>query len=158
MESFHDFYEMVEAKYQNRLTDIDTKDEVNPLIDCELGTIIIDKAVVKVENDGQLDSYVLDNVNADDLFSSHFDDSKGGSDSSYSDQTISLAVNLTDNANAILTTNRMHGSARKCTQSDTRNTQTSHDKHKNTAEIIAPATDSIPKQHIIPKATVNGFT
>lgn len=53
METFHEFYGMVETIYRNTLNDIDAMVSVNPLIDCGPEIIIVhDAATVKVENDG----------------------------------------------------------------------------------------------------------
>lgn len=59
IETFHDFYVMVETSYQNILNDIDSKISLNPLFDCEPEIIVNETACVKTEID-RLDSYVPD--------------------------------------------------------------------------------------------------
>lgn len=59
IETFHDFYVMVETSYRNILNDIDSKISINPLFDCEPEIIVNETACVKTEID-RLDAYVPD--------------------------------------------------------------------------------------------------
>lgn len=51
VETFHEFYIMVEANYRSNLNDIDSKSAFNPLFDCEPEIIVDESLSVKTEID-----------------------------------------------------------------------------------------------------------